>query len=53
MATVSIIGIWLVYGYQLSPLASLRHIFCWFLVLRVVFIVGTVHLLKRKERAVK
>jgi len=47
-AIASIIGIWLVYGYQLNPPASLHQSFSWFSVILGLFIVGTVYLLKPK-----
>ena len=51
-AIASIIGIWLVYGYQLSPPASLHQSFSWFSVVLGVFILGTVYLLKpQRERS--
>ncbi len=51
-AIASVIGIWLVYGYQLSPPSSLHQSFSWFSLILGVFIVATVYLLKpRRERS--
>ena len=51
-AVASVIGIWLVYGNQLSAPASLHQSFSWFSIILGVFILGTVYLLKpQRERS--
>ncbi len=51
-AVASVMGIWLVYGYQLAPPSSLHQSFSWFSLVLGVFIVTTVYLLKpQRERS--
>jgi len=51
-AITSVIGIWLVYGFELSPPSSLHQSFSWFSLVLGLFIVTTVYLLKpQRERS--
>jgi uncharacterized membrane protein YfcA len=51
-AISSIVGIWLVYGYQLTSPSSLHQSFSWFSLLLGIFIIVTVFFLKpHRERS--
>jgi uncharacterized membrane protein YfcA len=51
-AVSSVVGIWLVYGYQLTPPTSLHQSFSWFSLVLGLFIIVTVFFLKpHRERS--
>ncbi|MCJ8319644.1 MAG: sulfite exporter TauE/SafE family protein [Colwellia sp.] len=48
----AIIGIWFIYGFELSPPSSLHHSFSWFSLFLGLFILVTVYFLKpQRERS--